>query len=243
MSGHSKWANIKHRKGRQDEKKGKLFGRMIREITVAARSGGGDINANPRLRRAVATAQAANMPKDNWERAIAKGTGELEGMQLEEVTYGGYGPGGVAILLEVVTDNRNRTTPEIRNIFSRNGGSLAETSAVTHLFERKGYVLVDGEATDEETLMETVLDAGAEDLTTVDGNYEVLSKPNDFDTVLDALEAKNINPIEAQISMIPITDVQVEGKTAEQMLRMMEMLDDHDDVQNVWANFDIVEED
>ena len=242
MAGHSKWANIKHRKGRQDEKRGKLFGKMIKEITVAARLGGGDINSNPRLRRVVAAAMNANLPKDNVERAILKGTGELEGVNYEEVTYGGYGPGGVAVLVEALTDNRNRTTPEIRHVFSKCGGNLAETSAVTHLFERKGYFLIPGEQIDEEELMDLVLEAGAEDMSSEEGNYEVISDPNDFDTIQEALNKKEIKPLEGQISMLPSMTVQVEGKQAEQVIRMMEMFDDHDDVQNIWSNFDIPEE-
>lgn len=242
MAGHSKWANIKHRKGRQDEKRGKLFGKMIKEITVAARIGGGDQDSNPRLRRVVQEALTANMPKDNIDRAIARGTGDAEGVEYEEVTYGGYGPGGVAMLIETLTDNRNRTTPEIRHAFSKYGGNLAETSAVTHLFERKGYFLIPAEQVSEDKLMEIVLEAGAEDMSREEENFEVVSDPKDFDTINDALTAKKIKPLEAKVAMIPITTVQVEGNQAESVLKLMEIFDDHDDVQNIWANFDITDE-
>lgn len=242
MAGHSKWANIKHRKGRQDAKKGKLFGRLIREVTIAARMGGGDLDMNPRLRRAVSEAQKANMSKDTWEKAVMKGTGDLEGVTFEEVTYGGYAPGGVAVLVETVTDNKNRTTPEIRHIFSKCGGNMAETSAVTHLFERKGYFLIPGEGQEEETLMEIVLEAGAEDIQAADENFEVTCDPSDFEAVNSALEEKEIPTLEAQISMIPMITVEVAGKQADQVMRMMDMFDDSDDVQNIWSNFDIKEE-
>jgi YebC/PmpR family DNA-binding regulatory protein len=242
MAGHSKWANIKHRKGRQDEKRGKLFGKMIKEITVAARIGGGDVDSNPRLRRVVGMALSANMPKDNIERAIKRGTGELEGVEYEEVSYGGYGPGGVAVLIEALTDNRNRTTPEIRHIFSKCGGNLAETSAVTHLFERKGYFLIPGDNISEEELMEIVLEAGAEDMSREEENFEVVTATTDFDCVAEALSERQIKTLEAQISMLPNMTLEIKGKNAEQVIRMMEMFDDHDDVQNVWSNFDIPDE-
>ncbi|HUX07614.1 MAG TPA: YebC/PmpR family DNA-binding transcriptional regulator [Acidobacteriota bacterium] len=242
MSGHSKWSSIKHKKAAVDAKRGKLFGRLIREITIAARMGGGDENANSRLRRAVAGAKAANMPMDNIQRAILKGTGELEGTQIEEITYGGFAPGGVAILIEVMTDNRNRTTPEIRHIFSRHGGNLAETGSVAHLFERKGYILVDGTTVDEDNLLEIALEAGAEDMSEDEGNFEILTDPNGFDNVVDALSKKEISMLESQIAMIPGTLIKVEGKQAEQVLKMVELFDDHEDVQNIWTNFDIDEE-
>ena len=241
MAGHSKWANIKHRKGRQDAKRGKLFGRLIKEVTIAARMGGGDLDANPRLRHAVNAAQKANMSKDTWEKAIKKGTGELEGVTYEEISYGGYAPGGVAVLVEVVTDNKNRTTPEIRHIFSKCGGNMAETSAVTHLFERKGYFLIPGEGLEEEELMEIALEAGAEDLQPAEENFEVTSDPSDFDAVYAVLEEKGIPTLEAQVSMIPMNTVEISGKQAEQVMRMMDMFDDSDDVQNIWSNFDIQE--
>lgn len=239
MSGHSKWSTIKHKKAAADAKRGKLFGRLIREITVAAKMGGGDIDANARLRGAVTAARAANMPQDNITRAILKGTGELEGQTYEEVTYGGYAPGGVAVLIEAMTDNKNRTTPEIRHIFSKCHGNLAETSAVARLFERKGYFRVDGSAASEDELMEIALESGAEDLTKDNGDFEITCSPDDFEAVREALAAREIDTAEAQVAMIPIMLVKVEGKEAEQVLRMMEILDDQDDVQNVWANFDI----
>ena len=242
MSGHSKWSTIKHKKAAADAKRGKLFGRLIREITIAARMGGGDENSNSRLRRAVAGAKAANMPLDNITRAIQKGTGELPGMEIEEVTYGGFAPGGVAVLIEAMTDNRNRTTPEIRHIFSKHGGNLAETSAVAHMFERKGYIVVEGGEADEDTLLELALEAGAEDMTSDGDNFEITTDPDGFEAVVDALEKKEIPTVEAQIAMLPTNLVKVEGKPAEQVLRMMELFDDHDDVQNVWTNFDIDEE-
>ena len=219
MSGHSKWSTIKHKKAAADSKRGKLFGRIIREITIAARMGGGDEVANSRLRRAVASAKSANMPMDNIQRAILKGTGELEGTQIEEITYGGFAPGGVAILIEVMTDNRNRTTPEIRHIFSKHGGNLAETGSVAHLFERKGYILVDGSDIDEDTLLEVALEAGAEDMTEDDGNFEILTDPNGFDGVVEALGEKEVPLLESQIAMIPSTLIKVEGKQAEQVLK------------------------
>ncbi len=242
MSGHSKWSTIKHKKAAADSKRGKLFGRIIREITIAARMGGGDEVANSRLRRAVASAKSANMPMDNIQRAILKGTGELEGTQIEEITYGGFAPGGVAILIEVMTDNRNRTTPEIRHIFSKHGGNLAETGSVAHLFERKGYILVDGSDIDEDTLLEVALEAGAEDMTEDDGNFEILTDPNGFDGVVEALGEKEVPLLESQIAMIPSTLIKVEGKQAEQVLKMVELFDDNEDVQNIWTNFDIDEE-
>jgi YebC/PmpR family DNA-binding regulatory protein len=242
MSGHSKWSSIKHKKAATDAKRGKLFGRLIREITIAARIGGGDAEANSRLRRAVASAKAANMPQDNITRAIQKGTGELEGVSLEEVTYGGFAPGGVAVMIEVMTDNRNRTTPEIRHIFSKYGGNLAETSSVSHLFERKGYILIEESAIEEEALYELALEAGAEDITLENGNYEITSDPNDFEAVVQVFSEKEIPMVESQVAMIPTNLVLVEGKQAEQVLKMMELFDDLDDVQNVWANFDIDED-
>jgi YebC/PmpR family DNA-binding regulatory protein len=242
MSGHSKWANIKHRKGRQDAKRGKLFGKLIKEVTIAARLGGGDIDTNPRLRRVVSEAYTANLAKENIERAIKKGTGELEGVSYEEATYAGYAPGGVAVLVEVVTDNKNRTTPEIRHIFAKCNGNMADAAAVTHLFDRKGYFLIPAEGIDEDELMELVLEAGAEDLALEGENFEVTSDPADFETVSSALEAKEIKPLEAQISMIPQNTVAVSGKEADQVMRMMDMFDDQEDVQNLWANFDIPDE-
>ncbi len=239
MSGHSKWSSIKHKKAATDAKRGKLFGRLAKEIAVAAKMGGGDPETNPRLRQAVSAARSANMPMDNVKRAIQKGTGELPGASYEEYTYEGYGPGGVAVMVEVMTDNRNRTTPEIRNIFGKCSGSLAETGSVAWMFERKGYFLIEGSAVDEDELLELALEAGAEDMTSDDENFEVLTDPADFEAVSEALAASEIPTLEAQIAMVPTNTVKAEGKQAEQVLRIMEMLDDHDDVQNVWANFDI----
>jgi YebC/PmpR family DNA-binding regulatory protein len=242
MAGHSKWANIKHRKGRQDEKRGKLFGKIIKEITVAARMGGGDPDTNPRLRRILSKAYANNMNKDTVERAIKKGTGELEGVEYEEVLYGGYAPGGVAILLNCLTDNKNRTTPEMRHLFSKYNGNLAETSAVTHLFERKGYILVPVNGNSEEEIMEIVLEAGAEDMSRQEEHFEIITGTDEYEDVADALEKAEIDTTESQISMIPTMHIKVEGKEAEQVMTLMELFDDHDDVQDVWANFDIDDE-
>jgi YebC/PmpR family DNA-binding regulatory protein len=239
MSGHSKWSSIKHKKAAADAKRGKLFGRLIREITVAAKMGGGDQEANPRLRQAVLSAKAANMPSDNITRAIQKGTGELPGVTYEEFTYEGYAPGGVAVMVEVMTDNRNRTTPEIRHIFSKCGGNLGETGSVAWMFERKGYILIEDEAVDEETLMEVALEAGAEDMKSEEGSFEITTDPSDFEAVSGAIQDRGIPTLESQIAMLPQNLVKVEGKQAQQVMRMMEMFDDQDDVQNVWTNFDI----
>jgi YebC/PmpR family DNA-binding regulatory protein len=242
MSGHSKWSSIKHKKAAVDAKRGKLFGRLIREITMAAKMGGGDVEMNPRLRQAVAAAKNANMPADNITRAIQRGTGELPGVIYEEFSYEGYAPGGVAVMVEVMTDNRHRTTPEIRHIFSKCGGNLGESGSVGWLFDRKGYILVDGEVTTEDALIEVVIDAGAEDLSKDGNNFEIITDTNDFEKVTEVLTAKEISTLEAKIAMVPKSLVKVEGKQAQQVLRMMEMFDDHDDVQNVWTNFDIDED-
>lgn len=225
-----------------DAKRGKLFGRLIREITMAAKMGGGDVEMNPRLRQAVAAAKNANMPADNITRAIQRGTGELPGVIYEEFSYEGYAPGGVAVMVEVMTDNRHRTTPEIRHIFSKCGGNLGESGSVGWLFDRKGYILVDGEVTTEDALIEVVIDAGAEDLSKDGNNFEIITDTNDFEKVTEVLTAKEISTLEAKIAMVPKSLVKVEGKQAQQVLRMMEMFDDHDDVQNVWTNFDIDED-
>jgi YebC/PmpR family DNA-binding regulatory protein len=241
MSGHSKWSTIKHKKGRADAKRGKLFTKIIREITVAAREGGGEPDANPRLRAAVVAAKAANMPADNIKRAIQRGTGELPGTTYEEITFEGYGPGGVAVLLEILTDNRNRTTPEIRHLFSRHGGNLGESGCVSWLFTRKGSILVPhSDALDEDTVMEAALEAGAEDLDATDTDYyRIATAPEDLHRVKDALEERDIDVETAEFTMEPSATARLEGKPAEQMIRLMEAFDDHDDVQNVWANFDI----
>ncbi len=242
MSGHSKWSTIKRKKGVLDAKRGKIFTKLIREITVAAKMGGGDPDGNPRLRMAIQNAKGANMPQDNVNRAITKGTGDMEGVIYEEFTYEGYGPGGVAILIPVLTENRNRTGSEVRHILSKRGGNLAEPNAVAWNFEKKGIFLIPGEGLDENNLLEVVLEAGAEDMEPADGNYEVSSEPEAYEDVRAALE-KNQIPVEsAELAMLPKTTVKLEGKPAEQMLNLIEALEDNDDVQNVWANFDISDE-
>ena len=240
MSGHSKWSTIKHKKGAADAKRGKIFTRILKEMTVAARMGGGDPAGNPRLRAAVAEAKAANMPKDNIERAIKRGTGEIEGVTYEELTYEGYGPGGVAIIVEVLTDNTNRTTPEIRHIFEKNGGNLGTPGSVRFQFEKKGYFAVEKSAVGEEKLMEIALEAGADDLQTEDADvYEIYTTPENFEAVRQALESGKIATVEAKLGMIPSTWVAVDEQKSKQIMRLLEMLDDHDDSQNVWSNFDI----
>ena len=243
MSGHSKWSTIKHKKGAADAKRGKIFTRIIKEMTVAARLGGGDVNGNPRLRAAVAEAKANNMPKDNVERAIKRGTGEIEGVTYEEVTYEGYGPGGVALLVEAMTDNTNRTTPEIRHMFEKAGGNMGTPGSVRFQFDRKGYFAIEKKAVDEDKLMELVLEAGADDLQTDDPDtYEVFTSPEAFEQVRQALEKNNIPTVEAKLGQIPSNYVKLDEQKAKAMMRLLEMLDDHDDVQNVWSNFDIPEE-
>ena len=239
MSGHSKWSTIKHKKGAADAKRGKVFTKLIKEITVAARMGGGDINANPRLRSAVMAAKAENMPKDNMERAIKKGTGELEGVSYEENTYEGYGPGGAAVLVESLTDNKNRAVADIRHIFVKRGGNLGENGCVAWMFDKKGYINIEKSATDEETLMEVALDAGAEDVREDGGNFEVITAPEDFESVKEAIENASIPYIEADVTMLPQTTAPLQGKEAERMILMMEALDDCEDVQKVYTNADI----
>jgi len=242
MSGHSKWSTIRHKKGAADAKRGKIFSKLIKEITVAARMGGGDPGANPRLRTAVAAAKAENMPKDNIERAIKKGTGELEGVNYEESTYEGYGPGGAAVLLESLTDNKNRAVANIRHIFSKNGGNLGENGCVAWMFEKKGYIVVEKSVADEDTLMEAALDAGAEDIREDDGNFEVIASTEDFEAVKAAVENANIPYIVAEVTMLPQSTTDLKGKEAQQMVRLMEALEDCDDVQKVYTNADIPEE-
>lgn len=242
MSGHSKWSTIKRKKGVLDAKRGKIFTKLIREITVAAKMGGGDPDGNPRLRMAIQNAKGANMPQDNVNRAISKGTGDMEGVIYEEFTYEGYGPGGVAILIPVLTENRNRTGSEVRHILSKRGGNLAEPNAVAWNFEKKGLFIIPGEGLDEDNLLEVVLEAGAEDMEPADGNYEVSSEPEAYENVRAALEQNQIAVESAELAMLPKTTVKLEGKPAEQMLRLIEALEDNDDVQIVWANFDISEE-
>jgi YebC/PmpR family DNA-binding regulatory protein len=239
MSGHSKWHSIKHKKGVADSKRGRIFTRLIKEITAAARNGGGDADANPRLRLAVATAKSNNMPADNIKRAIMRGTGELPGVSYEDVNYEGYGPGGAAIIVHVLTDNKNRTVAEVRHILSKNGGNLGEAGCVGWMFERKGYFLIEKTAADEEKLLDIALGAGADDLRDEGDNFEILSAPEAFDAVKTALEAAAIPLSSAEISMIPQNYVKLEGKNAQTMLKLMETLEDHEDVQNVWSNFDI----
>ncbi len=243
MSGHSKWSTIKRKKGAADAKRGRIFTRLIKEITVAARMGGGDPEGNPRLRSAIASAKADNMPKDNIERAIKKGTGELEGAVYEEITYEGYGPGGVAVLVDCMTDNKNRTVADIRHYFSKSGGNLGESGCVAWMFDKKGLLLIDKSTISEEKLMDLALEAGAEDVIEEDSEFQVITEPDDFDSVREALEADNIKFFEASVSMIPQNTVDVsDEKPAKQILRLLESLEDHDDVQNVHANFDIPDE-
>ncbi len=240
MSGHSKWATIKHKKGALDAKRGKVFTRIIKEIMIAARSGG-DPNANPRLRTAVAAAKAVSMPADNIKRAIMRGTGELEGGQIEEVMFEGYGPGGAAVLVMVATDNRNRTVSEIRHLFSKNGGNMGEQGSVAWMFERKSQIIIEGDKASEDHLMDLVLEAGADDLRNDGGNWEVLSPPENHEAVMAALEKAKIPTVEAQIAMVPKNLMKLEGKNAGAMLRLSEALEEHDDVQDVYSNFDIDE--
>ena len=241
MSGHSKWHTIKHKKGAADAKRGRVFTKLIKEITVAARAGGGDPDGNPRLRTVILAAKAANMPKDNIEKAIKKGTGELPGVSYEEVSYEGYGPGGVAVYLQALTDNRNRTLPEIRHLFSKFGGNLGESNCVSWMFEKKGYIVIPKDKASEEALLEVVLDAGGDDVRDDGENWEVLSPPERLHAVNEALSRKGIQAASAEISMVPKNTVKIEGKKAQQLLSMMEALEEHDDVQNAWANFDIDE--
>jgi len=244
MSGHNKWSTIKHKKGRQDAKRGKIFTKIIREITVSAREGGGDVDANPRLRAAVAAAKAVNMPADNIKRAIDRGTGDLDGVAYEDVCYEGYGPGGVAVMLECLTDNRNRTTPEVRHLFSKHGGNLGENGSVGWVFTRKGLILVSrADGLDEDALMESALEAGAEDLDMDDPDFfRVFTAPEELHQVKDGLETAGAVIEAAEFDMEPSTSVKLEGKKAQQMMRLIEAFEDHDDVQNVWVNFDFDED-
>ena len=241
MSGHSKWHSIKHKKGAADAKRGKLFTRIIKELTVAARDGGGDPDSNPRLRTVVADAKAANMPADNIKRAIRRGTGEEPGVHYEEVTYEGYGPGGVALMVEVLTDNKNRAVGEIRHLLTKHGGNLGSSNSVAWLFDKRGYVLVDREAVDEETLMTAALDAGADDLRDDGAHWEIISEPESFDAVAAAVRALGVEPASAQVAMLPQNSVVLEGKPAQQMMKLMGALEDLDDTRHVWSNFDVSE--
>jgi YebC/PmpR family DNA-binding regulatory protein len=242
MSGHSKWSSIKHKKAAKDAKRGKIFTKMIKEITVAARMGGGDVNANPRLRTAVTTAKAASMPNDNIERAIKKGTGELEGVAYEEVNYEGYGPAGVAIMVSVLTDNRNRTVAEIRNVFAKHGGNLGESGCVAWMFSKKGLITVDKSAVAEERLFEVGLEGGADDIADAGEVFEVTVAPERLEDVKAALEAAGIAVASAEVTMVPQSTVTLRGREAEQTLKLLELLEDHDDVQKVAANVDIPQE-
>jgi YebC/PmpR family DNA-binding regulatory protein len=244
MSGHSKWHSIKHKKGAADAKRGKIFTRLIKELTVAARAGGGDPDMNPRLRTIIADAKANNMPSDNIKRAIRRGTGEEPGVSYEEAQYEAYGPGGAAMIIEVLTDNKNRTAGEIRHVLEKHGGNLAAPNAVAWMFHKKGYIVVEktkAPGVDEDRLMSVVLDAGADDLQDDDSNWEVFSTPDVFPAVVDAVKKLGIEPATAKVSMIPQNYVKLEGKPAQQMVKLMEALEDHDDVQNVSSNFDISE--
>jgi YebC/PmpR family DNA-binding regulatory protein len=241
LSGHSKWSSIKHKKGAADAKRGKIFTRLIKELTVAARAGGGDPDMNPRLRTIIADAKQSNMPADNIKRAIRRGTGEEPGVSYEEAQYEGYGPGGAAVILDVLTDNKNRTVGELRHVLEKHGGNLAAANAVAWMFAKKGYIVVEKSKADEETLMAAVLEAGADDLQDDEDSWEVLCAPEAFSAVHAAVKQLGVEPATAQVSMIPQNYVKLEGKVAQQMLRLMEALDDQDDVQHVWSNFDISE--
>jgi YebC/PmpR family DNA-binding regulatory protein len=241
MSGHSKWATIKHKKGAADAKRGRLFTKLIKEITMAARLGGGDPGGNPRLRKAIDDAKAVNMPADNIKRGIQRGTGEIPGVSYEEVTYEGYGPGGAAVLIEAMTDNKNRTLPEIRTIFAKHGGNLGESGSVRFLFQKKGYIAIEKEKATEDAVMEAAIEAGADDVRMTDQYHEVVTEPDVFPSVKETLEQKKLPIAVAEISMLPTTEVQLDARKADQMVKLMEALEDHDDVQHVWANFDFEE--
>jgi YebC/PmpR family DNA-binding regulatory protein len=243
MSGHSKWSSIKHKKGATDAKRGKVFTRLIKEITVAARmGGGGDPASNPRLRTAIQAAKNENMPKDNIERAIKKGTGELEGVNYEESNYEGYGPGGAAVFIESLTDNKNRAVADIRYIFSKNGGNLGENGCVAWMFDKKGYINIEKKSANEEKIMEIAIDAGAEDIREEENNIEIITSLEDFEPVKEAIDDASISYFDAEITMLPQTTAYLEGKEAEQMIRLMEALEDCDDVQKVYTNADIPDE-
>jgi YebC/PmpR family DNA-binding regulatory protein len=241
MSGHSKWHTIKHKKGAADAKRGKVFTRIIKELTVAARAGGGDPDMNPRLRTIIADAKAQNMPSDNIKRAIRRGTGEEPGVSYEEAQYEAYGPGGTGVIMDVLTDNKNRTVGELRHMLTKHGGNLAETNAVAWMFTKRGYIVVQKARANEDALMSAVIDAGGDDLQDDGDNWEVLSSPDAFQAVLDAVKALGIEPDVAEVSMLPQNYLKLEGKAAQQMVKLMEALDDHDDIRHVWSNFDIEE--
>ena len=239
VSGHSKWSTIKHKKGKEDAKRGKIFTKLIKEITVASRISGGDAEGNPRLRTAIANAKVQNMPNENIEKAIKRGTGELEGVNYEELTYEGYGPGGAAVIVEIMTDNKNRTVADIRHIFSKNNGSLAESGSVAWMFEKKGLIVFEKDQIDEDALIDIALEAGAEDVKEGENEYDVITAPGDFERVKECIEGENLSYVLAEIDMIPKSTVKLDGKNARQMLRLMEMLEESDDVQKGYSNFDI----
>lgn len=241
MSGHSKWHTIKHKKGAADAKRGKVFTRIIKELTVAARNGGGDPGSNPRLRTIIADAKAVNMPADNIKKAIQRGTGELPGVTYEEITYEGYGPGGAALIIETMTDNKNRTVGELRHLLEKNNGNLGAANSVAWMFAKKGYIVVDKASAAEETLLNAALEAGADDMRDDGDTWEILTEPSAFEAVRDAVKGLSLEPATAQVAMLPQNYVKLEGKEASQMVRLMEALEDHDDVQHVWSNFDIEE--
>jgi YebC/PmpR family DNA-binding regulatory protein len=241
MSGHSKWHTIKHKKGAADARRGKIFTRIIKELTVAARNGGGDPDSNPRLRTIIAEAKSVNMPAENIKRAVQRGTGELPGVSYEEITYEAYGPGGVAIMIEVLTDNKNRTVGEMRHTLSKNGGNLGEANSVAWMFEKKGYIVIDKTKVDEEKLLSVAIDAGADDVRDDDENWEVVSAPDAFPAVLDAVKGLGIEPAAAEIALLPKNYVKLEGKAAQQMVKLMDVLEEHEDTKKVWTNADIEE--
>jgi YebC/PmpR family DNA-binding regulatory protein len=241
MSGHSKWHTIKHKKGAADAKRGKIFTRIIKELAVAARNGGGDPDTNPRLRTIVAEAKANNMPRENIERAIRRGTGEEPGVTYEEVTYEGYGPGGVALMIETLTDNKNRTVGEIRHLLSKHAGNLAAENSVAWMFSRKGQIVVEKGKVDEDKLLSVALDAGADDMNDDGSAWEVVCAPEQFETVREAVKGLGVSPATAEVAMVPQNYIKLVGKEAQQMLKLMEAIEDHDDVQHVWANFDVEE--
>ena len=241
MSGHSKWHTIKHKKGAADAKRGKVFTRIIKELTVAARAGGGDADTNPRLRTIIAEAKSVNMPGDNIKRAIRRGTGEEPGVSYEEAQYEAYGPGGTGVIMDVLTDNKNRTVGELRHLLTKWGGNLAETNAVAWMFNKKGYIVVAKAQTSEDALMNAVLEAGGDDVQDDGDHWEVFSAVDAFQAVLEAVKALGITPEAAEVSMVPQNHIKLEGKAAQQMVKLMEALDDHDDIRHVWSNFDIEE--
>ena len=241
MSGHSKWHTIKHKKGAADAKRGKVFTRIIKELTVAARNGGGDPGTNPRLRTIIADAKSVNMPADNIKKAIQRGTGELPGVTYEEITYEGYGPGGAALIIECMTDNKNRTVGEVRHLLEKHNGNLGASNSVAWMFSKRGYIVVDKTAADEEKLLNAALEAGADDVRDDGDSWEVLSEPSAFETVKEAVKGLGIEPGTAQVAMLPQNYIKLQGREAQQMVKLMEVLEDHDDVQHVWSNFDIEE--